>query len=52
MVVPYRTDQLVLEDSNHWVETRRRAGRRAAWTIVNLANADTRDRFEAPAAMT
>ncbi len=52
VVVPYRNDQLVLEDGNHWVESLRRAGRRAAWAIVNLADADTRDRFEAPAATT
>ena len=46
MVVPYRNDQLVLEDGNHRVESLRRAGRRAAWASVNLADADTRDRFE------
>jgi hypothetical protein len=43
VVVAYRNDQLVLEDGNHRVETLRRAGRRAAWAIVNFADADTPD---------
>ena len=51
MVVTSRNDQVVLEDGNR-VESLRRAGRRAAWAIVNFADADTRDRFEAPAATT
>jgi hypothetical protein len=42
---------VVLEDGNP-VESLRRAARRAAWAIVNLADADPRDRFEAPAATT
>ena len=49
VVVTSRNDQVVLEDGNR-VESLRRAGRRAAWAIVNFADADTRDRFEAPAA--
>ena len=51
VVVTYRNDQLVLEHGNHQVESLRRAGRRAAWAIVNF-DADTRDWFEAPAATT
>ena len=52
VVFYYRNDQLVLEDGKHWVESLRRAGRRAAWAIINLADADARDRSEAPAATT
>jgi hypothetical protein len=52
VVGPYRNDQLVREDGNHRVESLRRAGRRVAWAIVNLVDAETCDRFEAPAVTT
>jgi hypothetical protein len=50
VIVTYDDGQLVLEDGNHRVEGLRRAGRQEAWAIINFADAESRDRFDATSA--